>query len=172
MDDNAAVRHLLDYPFDIRHGNGHPIDDAPDGAQAGSTPEGSWWGRLEDDEVTISRQIRERQVTAYRVLMQANCGADQAEAVAEYLQVIPGFYAMAKPQELEGGHACVDFSIVVREEVQEGTLLRTAEERVSQYLWQRPDLQPVEVAALAPEPLPEDIERQLPPEHIPPRRSL
>ena len=111
-------------------------------------------------------------MTAYRVLMQANCRADRAEAVAEYLQVIPGFYAMAKPQELERGQACVDFSIVVREEVQEGTLLRTAEERVSQYLWQRPDLQPVDVAALTPERLPEYIERQLPPEHIPPRRSL
>jgi hypothetical protein len=135
-------------------------------------PEGSWCTWLGDDEVTISRQIRERQVTAYRVLMQANCRADRAEAVAEYLQVIPRFYAMAKPQALEGGQACVDFSIVVREEVQEGTLLRTAEERVSQYLWQRPDLQPVDVAVLTPQRLPEDIERQLPPEHIPPRRSL
>jgi hypothetical protein len=104
--------------------------------------------------------------------MQAICRAEHAEAIAEYLQVIPGFYAMAKPQKFERGQACVDFSIVVREEVQEGTLLRTAEERVSQYLWQRPDIQPVDVAALTPERLPEDEERQLPPEHIPPRRSL
>jgi hypothetical protein len=111
-------------------------------------------------------------VTAYRVPMQAICRAEHAEAIAEYLQVIPGVYAMAKPQKLERGQACVDFSIVVREEVQEGTLLRTAEERVSQYLWQRPDIQPVDVAALMPERLPEDDEPQLPPEHIPPRRSL
>jgi hypothetical protein len=104
--------------------------------------------------------------------MQAICRAEHAEEIAEYLQVIPGFYAMAKPQKLELGRACVDFSIVVREEVQEGTLLRTAEERVSQYLWQRPDIQPVDVAALTPERLPEDDEPQLPPEHIPPRRSL
>jgi hypothetical protein len=111
-------------------------------------------------------------VTAYRVLMQAICRAEHAEAIAEYLRVIPGFYTIAKPQQLERGQACVDFSIVVREEVQEGTLLRTAEERVSQYLWQRPDLQPVDVAAHTPERLPEDAEPQLPPEHIPPRRSL
>jgi hypothetical protein len=111
-------------------------------------------------------------VTAYRVPMQAICRAEYAQAIAEYLQVIPGFYAMAKPRKLERGQASVDFSIVVREEVQEGTLLRTAEERVSQYLWQRPDIQPVDVAAHTPERLPEDEEPQLPPEHIPPRRSL
>ena len=111
-------------------------------------------------------------MTAYRVPMQAICRAEHAEAIAEYLQVIPGFYAIAKPQTLERGQACVDFSIVVREEVQEGTLVHTAEERVSQYLWQRPDLQPVDVAAQTPERLPEDEEPQLPPEHIPPRRSL
>jgi hypothetical protein len=111
-------------------------------------------------------------VTAYRVPMQANCRTEYAEAIAEYLQVIPGLYAMAKPHPLESGHARIDFSIVVREEVQEGTLIHTAEERVSQYLWQRPDLQPVDVAALTPERLPEDDESQLPPEHIPPRRSF
>ena len=111
-------------------------------------------------------------MTAYRVLLQATCRAEYAEAVAEYLQVIPGFYAIAKPRQLESREACIDFSIVVREEVQEGTLLSTAEERVSQYLWQRPDLQPVDVAALTPERLPEDEEPQLAPEHIPPRRSL
>jgi hypothetical protein len=111
-------------------------------------------------------------VTAYRVPMQAICRAEHAEAIAEYLQVIPGFYAIAKPQKLERGQACVDFSIVVREEVQEGTLVRTAEERVSQYLWQRPDIQPVDVAARTPERLAENEEAQLPPEHIPPRRSL
>jgi hypothetical protein len=43
---------------------------------------------------------------------------------------------------------------------------------VSQYLWQRPDLQPVDVAALTPECLPEADEARWPPEHIPPRRSL
>jgi hypothetical protein len=111
-------------------------------------------------------------VTAYRVPMQAICRAEHAEAIAEYLQVIPGFYAMAQPQKVEPGQACIDFSIVVREGFQEGTLLRTAEERVSQYLWQRPDFQPVDVAALTPERLPEDEEPRLPPEHIPPRRSL
>jgi hypothetical protein len=104
--------------------------------------------------------------------MQAICRAEQAEAIAEYLQVIPGFYAIAQPHKLERGQARIDFSIVVREQVQEGTLLHTAEERVSQYLWQRPDIQPVDVAALTPERLPEDEELQLPPEHIPPRRSL
>jgi hypothetical protein len=111
-------------------------------------------------------------VTAYRVPMQAVCRAEHAEAIAEYLQVIPGFYAIAKPQTLGRGQARVDFSIVVREELKEGTLLHTAEERVSQYLWQRPDVQPVDVAALTPERLPEDEEPALPPEHIPPRRSL
>jgi hypothetical protein len=111
-------------------------------------------------------------VTAYRVPMQANGRAENAEAIAEYLQVIPGLYAMAKPQLLERGQACVDFSLVVREEVEEGTLMHTAEERVSQYLWQRPDLQPVDVVARMPERLPEDTEPHLPPEHIPPRRSL
>jgi hypothetical protein len=104
--------------------------------------------------------------------MQAICRAEHAEAIAEYLQVIPGFYTITKPQKLERGQARIDFSIVVRDEVQEGTLLHTAEERVSQYLWQRPDIQPVDVAALTPEHLPEDEEPQLPPEHIPPRRSL
>jgi hypothetical protein len=111
-------------------------------------------------------------VTAYRISMQAICRAEQAEAITEYLQVIPGFYTIAKPQKLERGQARIDFSIVVREEVQEGTLVRTAEERVSQYLWQRPDIQPVDVVAHTPERLPEDEEPQLPPEHIPPRRSL
>jgi hypothetical protein len=111
-------------------------------------------------------------VTANRISMQAICSAEQAEAIAEYLQVIPGFYTIAKPEKIEGGQARIDFSIVVREEVQEGTLLRTAEERVSQYLWQRPDVQPVDVIALTSERLPEDEELQLPPEHIPPRRSL
>ncbi len=111
-------------------------------------------------------------MTAYRVPMRAYCRAEHAEAIAEYLQVIPGLYTMAKPQPLESGQACVNFSLVVRAEVAEGTLIHTAEERVSQYLWQRPDLPPVDVAALTPERLPEDDERQLPPEHIPPRRSL
>ena len=111
-------------------------------------------------------------MTAYRINMQAICRAEHAEAIAEYLQVIPGFYAIAKPQKLERGQGRIDFSIVVREEVQEGTLVQTAEERVSQYLWQRPDIQPVDVAALTPERLPEDEEPELTPEHIPPRRSL
>jgi hypothetical protein len=111
-------------------------------------------------------------VTAYRVPMQATCHAEQAEAIAEYLQVIPGLYAIAEPHPLESGYARVDFSLVVREEVQEGSLIHTAEERVSQYLWQRPDLQPVDVAALTPECLPEADEARWPPEHIPPRRSL
>jgi hypothetical protein len=111
-------------------------------------------------------------VSAYRIGMQAICRAEHAEPIAEYLQVIPGFYAIEKPQTLERGQARIDFSIVVREEVQEENLLRTAEERVSQYLWQRPDIQPVDIAALTPERLPEDEEHQLPPEHIPPRRSL
>ena len=111
-------------------------------------------------------------MTAYRVPMQAICRAEHAEAITESLQVIPGFYGLAKPQRLEPGQASVDFSIVVREEVQERTLLRTAEERVSQHLWQRPDIQLVDVAALMPERLPADEERQLSPQHIPPRRSL
>jgi hypothetical protein len=111
-------------------------------------------------------------VTAYCIKMQAVCHVEQAEAVAEYLQVIPGFYAIAKPQKHEAGQASIDFTIVVREELQEGTLLQTAEERVSQYLWQRPDLQPVDITPLASERLPEDEEPQLSPEHIPPRRSL
>jgi hypothetical protein len=111
-------------------------------------------------------------LTAYRIRMQAICHAAQAEAIAEYLQVVPGFYAIERPQEAGHERARIDFSIVVREEVQEGTLLHTAEERVGQYLWQRPDVQPVEVKALAQERLPEDEEPALPPEHIPPRRSL
>jgi hypothetical protein len=111
-------------------------------------------------------------MTAYRIRMQALCNAAQAEEIAEYLQVIPGFYAIARPQTEDRERARIDFSIVVREEFQEGTLLRTAEERVGQYLWQRPDLQPVEVKALAHEPLSEDEAAQMPPEHIPPRRSL
>jgi hypothetical protein len=111
-------------------------------------------------------------VTAYRIKMQAICHVAQAETIAEYLQVIPGFYAIAQPQKLDGERARIDFSVVVREEVQEGTLLNTAEERVGQYLWQRPDVQPVEVKALEQECLPEEEEPQMPPEHIPPRRSL
>jgi hypothetical protein len=104
--------------------------------------------------------------------MQAICHVAQAEAISEYLQVIPGFYTIAPPQKLDEEHARIDFSVVVREEVQEGTLLNTAEERVGQYLWQRPDVQPVEVKALEQERLPEEEEPQMPPEHIPPRRSL
>jgi hypothetical protein len=104
--------------------------------------------------------------------MQAICHAAQAGAIAEYLQVIPGFYTIEGSQAVDRARARIDFSLVVREEVQEGTLLHTAEERVGQYLWQRPDVQPVEVKALAQEPLPEDEEPQLPPEHIPPRRTL
>jgi hypothetical protein len=111
-------------------------------------------------------------LTAYRIRMQAICQAAQAEAIAEYLQVIPGFYTIERARQVDHERACMDFSIVVRDEVQEGTLLHTAEERVDQYLWQRPDVQPVEVKALAQERLPEDQESRLPPEHIPPRRSL
>ncbi len=111
-------------------------------------------------------------MAAYCVRMQAICQAKEAEGIAEYLQVIPGFYTITPPQELDGGRARIDFSTVVREEVQEGTLLNTAEERVRQYLWQRPDIQPVEVIALSQERLPEDAELQRPPEYIPPRRSL
>ena len=111
-------------------------------------------------------------MTGHRIDMQAICNAAQAEEVAEYLQVIPGFYAIARPQTENRERAHLEFSIVVREEFQEGTLLHTAEERVSQYLWQRPDLQPVEVKAMAHERLSEDAEAQMPPEHIPPRRSL
>jgi hypothetical protein len=111
-------------------------------------------------------------MTAYRIRMQAICNAGQAEEIAEYLQVVPGFYAIERPQTEAQERSRIDFSIVVREEFQEGTLLHTAEERLSQYLWQRPDLQPVEVKALAPERLSEDEEAQMPPEHIPPRRSL
>jgi hypothetical protein len=111
-------------------------------------------------------------VTAYRIRMQACCKNAQAEEIVEYLRVIPGFYAVERPQKSEGERARIDFSIVVREEVQEGTLLHTAEERVGQYLWQRPDLQPVDIRALAEERLPDDEEPQIPPEHIPPRRSL
>jgi hypothetical protein len=120
----------------------------------------------------VEFKIRERRMTAYQVPMQAICRAEHADAIAEYLQVIPGFYTIAKPQTVGRGRARIDFSIVVREELQEGTLLHTAEERVSQYLWQRPDVQPVDVAALSSERIPEDEEPQLPPEHIPPRRSL
>lgn len=111
-------------------------------------------------------------MTAYRVRMQASCHVSQAEAIAEYLQVVPGFYTIERPQRLDRARARIDFSVVVREEVQEGTLLQTAEERVSQYLWQRPDVQPVAVEALAQERLSEAEEQQMPPEHIPPRRSL
>lgn len=111
-------------------------------------------------------------MTAYRIDMQAICQIAQAEAISEYLQVIPGFYAIEPPQTVDGERARIDFSIVVREEVQEGTLHHTAEERVGQYLWQRPDVQPVAVKALAHERLPEDEARQMPPEHIPPRRNL
>ena len=111
-------------------------------------------------------------MTAYRIRMQASCQAEQAEAIVEYLQVIPGFYTIERPQKLDGMRARIDFSIVVREEVQEGTLLTTAEERVGQYLWQRPDVQPVDVTALAQDRLPEGEESHMAPEHIPPRRSL
>ena len=111
-------------------------------------------------------------MTAYRIRMQASCHAEHAEAIVEYLQVIPGFYTIERPQKLDGMRARIDFSIVVREEVQEGTLLTTAEERVGQYLWQRPDVQPVDVTALAQDRLPEGEESQMAPEHIPPRRSL
>jgi hypothetical protein len=111
-------------------------------------------------------------VTAYRISMQAVCHPDRASAIAEYLQVIPGFYSIAQPQTLEAERAHIDFSVVVREEVQEGTLLNTAEERVGQYLWQRPDLQPVDVKALAQERLPEDEEPHIPPDYIPPQRAL
>jgi hypothetical protein len=111
-------------------------------------------------------------VTAYCIRMQAICNAEQAEEIAEYLQVIPGFYTITPPQQLDGGRVHIDFATVVREEVQEGTLLNTAEERVRQYLWQRPDIQPVRVIALSQERLPEDAELQRPPDYIPPRRSL
>jgi hypothetical protein len=105
--------------------------------------------------------------------MQAICDIAQAEAIAEYLQVIPGFLAIERPpQEVDQGRARLDFSIIVRDEVLEDTLLRTAEERVSQYLWQRPDVQPVDVKAQAQERIPAREAPQLPPEHIPPRRSL
>jgi len=111
-------------------------------------------------------------MTAYRIRMQAICHSVHAEAIAEYLQVIPGFFAIEQPHEVDRERVRIDFSIVVRDEVQEETLLRTAEERVGQYLWQRPDVQPVKVNAQAQERLPESQEPQLPPEHIPPRRSL
>ena len=111
-------------------------------------------------------------MTAYRIGMQAICHIDQAQAIVEYLQVIPGFYAIEQPQKINLEQARIDFSIVVREEVQEGTLLKTAQERVGQYLWQRPDLQPVQITALTEERLPADEEPQMPPEHIPPQRSL
>nr|MDQ3828563.1 hypothetical protein [Candidatus Tectomicrobia bacterium] len=62
-------------------------------------------------------------MTAYRISMQAICHPDRASAIAEYLQVIPGFYSIAQPQTLEAERAHIDFSVVVREEVQEGTLL-------------------------------------------------
>jgi hypothetical protein len=111
-------------------------------------------------------------MTAYRISIRAICHPDQATAIAEYLQVIPGFYSIAQPQTLDAERAHLDFSVVVREEVQEGSLLNTAEERVDQYLWQRPDLQPVDIKALAQERLPEDEESHLPPDYIPPQRSL
>jgi hypothetical protein len=104
--------------------------------------------------------------------MQASCSIAHAGAIAHYLQVIPGFYALEPPQHVDREQARLDFSIVVREEVQEGTLLHTAEERVGQYLWQRLDIQPVVVKAFAHERLSEEEAQQLPPEHIPPRRDL
>jgi hypothetical protein len=111
-------------------------------------------------------------VTAYRISMQASCKAAQAEEIAEYLRVIPGFYSAEHAQLLDRERAHLDFSIVVRDEVQEGNLLNMAEERVGQYLWQRPDLQPVDLKAVAKERLPENEEPYLAPEHIPPRRAL
>ena len=112
-------------------------------------------------------------MAAYRISMQAICDIARAEAIAEYLQVIPGFFAIERPpHEVDRERVHLDFSIIVRDEVREDTLLRTAEERVGQYLWQRPDLQPVDVKAQAQERLPANEEPQLPPEHIPPRRSL
>jgi hypothetical protein len=75
-------------------------------------------------------------VTAYQIDVQASCKHAQAEEITEYLRVIPGFYGAKRSQQPDGNEASVDFSIVVREEVQEGTLLHTAEERVGQYLWQ------------------------------------
>lgn len=111
-------------------------------------------------------------MTAYRIRMQAICQIAQAGAVADYLHVIPGFYAIEKPRTVDREQARLDFSIVVREEVQEGSLLHTAEERVGQYLWQRPDVQPVAVKAVGHERLSEAEAQQLPPEHIPPRRAL
>jgi hypothetical protein len=111
-------------------------------------------------------------VTAYRIKMQVTCNVEHAEAIAEYLQVIPGFYSIQQPQKVDEERAHIDFSVVVREEVQEGTLLNTAEERLGQYIWQRPDVQPVEVKALAAERLPEDEEPHIPPDYILPRRSL
>ena len=111
-------------------------------------------------------------MTAYRIKMRASCQNAQAEDIIEYLRVIPGFYSAEQSQQPDGERASIDFSIVVREEAQEGTLLHTAEERVGQYLWQRPDLQPVDIRALAEERLPKDEESQIPPEHIPPSRSL
>jgi hypothetical protein len=115
---------------------------------------------------------RRGMMTAFRIRMQAICNATHAEAIAEYLHAIPGFYALEPPQALDRERTRLDFSVVVREELKEGTLLHTAEERVGQYLWQRPDVQPVELHALAHERLPEAEEAQLPPDYIPPRRSL
>jgi hypothetical protein len=111
-------------------------------------------------------------VTAYRIRMRAICHPAQAGAIADYLQVIPGFYALDGRQAVDREQERIDFSMVVREEAQEGTLLHTAEERVGQYLWQRPDVQPVAIKALGHERLAEDEARQMPPEHIPPRRDL
>jgi hypothetical protein len=111
-------------------------------------------------------------VTAYRISLQASCKAAQAEEIVEYLRVIPGFYSAERAQRLDQEWAHLDFSIVVRDEVQEGNLLNMAEERVGQYLWHRPDLQPVDLKAVAKERLPEDEEPYLAPEHIPPRRAL
>jgi hypothetical protein len=111
-------------------------------------------------------------VTAYHIDMQAICRVDRANDIMEYLQVIPGFYALAQPHALDGERMRLDFSTVVREELEEGSLLETAKERVEQYLWQRPDLQPVQVTTLAQERLPEEEEARLPPDYIPPRRSL
>jgi hypothetical protein len=104
--------------------------------------------------------------------MQVTCLPEQAEAIVEYLQVIPGVDTIATPQPLNRQQTRIDLGIVIREEVQEGTLLTTAEERLRQYLWQRPDVQPVDVTAVSEERLSQDEEAQKPPEHIPPRRSL
>ena len=111
-------------------------------------------------------------MTAFRIRMQAICNATHADTIAEYLHAIPGFYAVEQLRAHDRERTRIDFSVVVREELKEGTLLHTAEERVSQYLWQRPDVQPVELHALAQERLSEAEEAQIPPDYIHPRRSL